>query len=246
MGSATLVLLSPPCGSTAVWNRVVPILDELGAPTVTVQLPSCLAESDVDDATFVRLVLDEQIEPVVLVGHSSGGLVLTEVGTHPSVRHLIFLDAVIWDVGESMDLAFKGGIDEAFGKCVRGHSDSSEFDTEALAEYLVGRGWSADDAQEFVSGGFRRQRHRGPVYTLTDAAWRSTPSTYIRPNDSCIKPHVQEHFAARATQVIEIEGDHFPHWRKPREVAEIFARIARDAVAEPRLHALGRNSRARR
>jgi hypothetical protein len=48
--------------------------------------------------------------------------------------------------------------------------------------------------------------------------------------DSEDKPHVQDVFAARATQVIEIEGDHFPMWRRPREVAEIFARIARDAA----------------
>lgn len=224
------MLLSPPCGSTAVWNRVVPFLDEVGAPSVAVQLPSCLPESDVDDASFVRSVLDEHTEPVVLVGHSSGGLVLTEVGTHPSVRHLVFLDAVMWDVDESRDLAFKGGIDEAFGRCVRIHSDYAEFDTGAVAEFLVSRGWSADDAQEFASGGFLPQRHVGRVHNLTQAAWHSTPSTFIWPNDSVTRRHVQEHFAARATNVIEIQGDHFPHWRKPREVAEIFARIARDAA----------------
>jgi hypothetical protein len=48
--------------------------------------------------------------------------------------------------------------------------------------------------------------------------------------DSSAKPHVQEVFAARASEVIEIDGDHFPHWRRPREVAEIFARIARNAA----------------
>ena len=70
-------------------------------------------------------------------------------------------------------------------------------------------------------------RHAAGTYKLTVAAWRTVPSTFIRPLDSATKPHVQDVFAARATEVIEIEGDHFPHWRRPREVAEIFARIAR-------------------
>ena len=226
MTAAALVLLSPPCGTTAVWNRVVPFLDQLGAPSVLVQLPSCLPESDVDDASFVRSILDKHVEPVVLVGHSGAGAVLTEVGAHPSVRHLVFLDAAMWDVGESMDWYFKGGVEEAFGRCVRIHSDYTEFDSEALAKYFISRGWSADDAHEFVSGGLRPQRHAGPVHTPTQAAWRTVPSTFIQPLDSEMKRHAQEHFAARATDVIEIEGDHFPHWRRPREVAEIFARIA--------------------
>jgi hypothetical protein len=230
MTAATLVLLSPPCGSTAVWSRVVPFLDELGAPSVAVQLPSCLPESDVDDASFARSVLDEHAEPLVLVGHSGAGAVLTEVGAHPSVRHLVFLDAAMWDVGESWDLVYKGGVEEAFGRCVRPRSGYTEFDSEALAEYFVSRGWSADDAEEFVPG-LRPQRHEGAVYTPTQAAWRTVPSTFIQASNSEMKRHAQEHFAARATDVIQIEGDHFPHWRRPREVAEIFARIAHQVVA---------------
>ena len=101
MTPAMVVLVSPPCATTAAWSRVMPLLDELGVPNVAVQLPSCLPESDMDDARFLRSVLDECPDPVVFVGHSSGGWELTEVGVHPSVKHLVYMDAVMWDVGES-------------------------------------------------------------------------------------------------------------------------------------------------
>ena len=80
---------------------MIPLLDGLGVPNVAVQLPSCLPESAMDDAASLRSVLDECVDPVVLVGHSGGGMVLTEVGTHPSVKRLVYLDALMLDVGEA-------------------------------------------------------------------------------------------------------------------------------------------------
>jgi pimeloyl-ACP methyl ester carboxylesterase len=229
MPSATVVLVSPPCGSPAAWSRVIPLLDDHGVLNVGVQLPSCLPESDIDDAGYMRSVLDDCGDPVVLVGHSSGGLELTEVGGHPAVQHLVYMDAVMWDVGEPWGTMLAGEVAEGWAACVRVRRDVTEFDTDAVAAYLLSRGWAADDALEFASG-FRPQRHAGWVLELTVAAWRSVPSTYISPNDSEMKRSLRELFASRATDVIEIEGDHFPNWRRPDEVADILARIAREVV----------------
>lgn len=231
MTPATVVLVSPPCATVAAWSRVIPLLDDRGVPNVAVQLPSCLPESDLDDAAFVRSVLDACGEPVVLVGHSSGGLVLTEVGGHPSVKHLVYLDAVMWDVGEAWWTLLEGGVAEGFAACVRVRQDVTEFDTDAVTAYLLSRDWPAEDALEFASG-FRPQRFAASVLTLTVAAWRTVPSTYISPDDSEMKSRLRELFAARATAVIAMPGDHFPNWRRPNEIADIFARIARDAVVQ--------------
>ncbi len=212
-----------------MWNRVLPILDELGIPSAAVDLPSGLPESDVTDVDFLRSVLDDHGGDLVLAGHSSGCVPMTEVGCHATVRHLIYVDGPLWEVGEPWDLVFKGGVAEEFGKCWRVRPGVTELDIDKLSAYLSSRGWPTEDVQEFVSGCVPH-RHAAGTYKLTVAAWRTIPSTFIRPLDSVNKPHVQDVFAARATQVIEIEGDHFPHWRRPREVAEIFARIARDAA----------------
>ena len=75
MTPATVVLVHGMGGSPAAWSRVIPLLDELGVPNVAVQLPSGLPESAMDDAACVRSLLDESVDPVVLVGHSSGGMV---------------------------------------------------------------------------------------------------------------------------------------------------------------------------
>ena len=73
MTPAMVVLISPPCATTAAWSRVTPLLDALGVPNVAVQLPSCLPDSDIDDARFLRSVLDDYGEPVVLGGNSNRG-----------------------------------------------------------------------------------------------------------------------------------------------------------------------------
>jgi pimeloyl-ACP methyl ester carboxylesterase len=229
MAPATVVLVSPPCATPAAWGRVIPLLEDRGVPNIAVQLPSCLAESDLDDASFLRSVLDECGDPVVLVGHSSGGLVLTEVGAHPSVKHLVYMDAAMWDVGESWRTLLRGAVAEGWAACVRVGQDVTEFDTDAVAAYLLSRGWSADDAHEFASG-FRPQRHAASVLKLTVAAWRTVPTTFISPDDSEMKSRLRDLFAARATAVIEMPGDHFPHWRRPDEIADIVGRIAHEVV----------------
>jgi hypothetical protein len=164
-----------------------------------------------------------------LVGYSSGGLVLSEVGVHPSVKHLVYLDAAMWEVGEPWGTLIRDAVAEGWAACVRVRRHVVEFDTGAVAAYLQGRGWAADDAYEFASG-FRPQRHAASVLELTVAAWRSVPSTYISPNDSEMKPHLRELCASRASDVIELEGDHFPNWRRPDEVADILAQVARGAA----------------
>ena len=66
----------------------------------------------------------------------------------------------------------------------------------------------------------------------TTAAWQTVPSTFVSCRDSEMSSDLQALFASRATDVIEIDGDHFPNWRRPGEVAEIVAGIARDVVAK--------------
>jgi len=227
--AAAVILVPPPCGSTAVWKRVLPLLDELGVTHIAVELPSGVAGSELTDVDYLRSVLDEHGEAVVLASHSSGCVPMTEVGSHPAVRHLVYIDGPLWDVDEPWNLVVNGGVAEGFGKCFRGRPGITEFDVEKLSAYLSSRGWPSEDVQEFVPGCVPH-RHAAGTYKLTVAAWRTVDSTFVQPLDSEMKRHAQDVFAARATQVIQIEGDHFPHWRRPREIADVLAQVARESV----------------
>src|SRR5438874_2230227 len=116
MGSNPLVLPGLSASArflrTTVWHgagcfgRVLPLLDAAGVPAVAIDLPGHGADpgpvTDLHgDADRVRSVLDGIDGDVVLLGHSYGGAVITDAGTHPSVRHLVYLCALALDAGES-------------------------------------------------------------------------------------------------------------------------------------------------
>jgi pimeloyl-ACP methyl ester carboxylesterase len=207
----------------------MPLLDALGVPNVAAQLPSCLPESALDDDAVVRSLLDECVGPVVLAGHSWGGMVLTEVGTHPSVKHLVYLDALMLDAGDNVFVVTEGQFAEGFIGCAQPNDAGFAWDTDALAAYFVARGWSAADANEAVLG-VRPQRAAASVVEPTNAAWRTVPSTFVSCQDSEMSSDLRALFASRATDVIEMPGDHFPNFLRPREVADILARIAEEPV----------------
>jgi hypothetical protein len=183
-----------------------------------------------DDAAFLRSVLDGCDGRVVPVGHSGGGFPITEVGEHPAVKHLVYLDAALPDAGETLgDLLEPGDVDAGFSACIKRHPGGVAFDTVALAAHLRDWGWPADEAQEFVAG-FVPARTAALVRVVTTATWRSVPSTFIACMDSQMGPKPRARFGSRATDVIEMPGDHFPNWRRPADVADIIGQIARDAV----------------
>ncbi len=210
---------------------MIPFLDDAGVPNVAVHLPSSLPASDLDDGAHLQSVLDGLESPAVLVGHSGGAFAITQVGNHPAVRHLVYLDAPLPDVGESMlDVYEPGDLDESFAACTTRTPEGGKFDANALATHLQDRGWPGQEARELAFG-LVPMRVAALVLAVTVASWRTVPSTYIGCADSQARSQARARFAARAMHAIEIPGDHFALWRRPGEVANIIARIAQDAVA---------------
>jgi Alpha/beta hydrolase family len=245
MAAATVVLVHAPLGTPAVWSRLVPFLDDCGVPSVAVHLPSALPESDVDDATYLRSALDDLDGSAVLVGHSGAGFPITEVGEHPAVRHLVYLDGALPDVGETLLDQFEpGDMDESFAATFKLIPGATIFDTDALAAHLEGRGWSAQEAREFTAGCVPA-RFAAQVRTVTVASWRTVPSTFIGCADSQTRSQARARFAARAMHAVEIPGDHFALWRQPAEVAQVIVRIA-GTLAPPRSGVRSRSVRGSR
>jgi len=228
--TVTVVLVHGGGGSSATWDRVVPLLDDLGVPSVAVELPSCLPESVLDDAAAVRVAVDECVGPVVLAGHSWGGMVLTEVGMHRSVKRLVYLDGLMLDAGDNVFVVTDGKFAEGFIACARVNDAGMAWDRDALTAYFTSRGWSGVDAHEAMLG-LRPQRFEPSIVETTTAAWRTVPSTFVSCDDSEMSSDLRALFSSRATEVIEMPGDHFPNWLRPGEVAQILARIAEQADA---------------
>ncbi len=206
-------------------------LRERGIAVTTPELPlSSLAE----DVAAVRRELDRLAAeppdrnpgPVVLLGHSYGGAVVTAVGTHPAVERLVLLCALAPDDGEPPN----GGpveISERFLTALRGRPDGSlEVDAARAAELFY-----PDAAPDAAAAAVRRLRPGNtgrPGERIERAAWRVRPTEYVVcADDPIILPVSQRGLAARTgAKVHEIPGDHSPFLARPEALAELLARIA--------------------
>lgn len=229
-GSAgTVVLVHGGFVDGSGWQGVYQQLRKDGYAVSVVQNPTLSLADDVD---ATRRVIDAQSEPVILVGHSYGGAVITEAGTDPNVKALVYIAGFIPDAGESVqtliaDLPPETGppilppqdgfllLDRAkFPQAFAGDVDGE------LAEFMADSQvpWGLDAA----SG------------TISDPAWRSKPSWYlVTTDDRMIPPPLQREMSTRAgSTVVETPGSHSIYVSQPRVVADLVERAASE-VASP-------------
>jgi pimeloyl-ACP methyl ester carboxylesterase len=215
------------------WHRMVGPLAALGMDTRAVELPSCVAPpvppvgalGDMRaDADAVRAALDEEDGPVVLVGHSYGGMVITDAAAgREEVRHLVYVTSVMPDLGETM--ADFGGEP---GPWMHPDPDGG---TMGVKAELVPAAFMQDCDGEVVAGALGRLT-RQPLAVFGQAprgvAWREKPSTYVVcAEDRATAPEAQRGFARRADRVVEVPTGHHPMLSKPevlaREISEVAA-----------------------
>jgi pimeloyl-ACP methyl ester carboxylesterase len=201
------------------FERVVAGLADRGVPAVAVDL---LAQSDRSglrsdlhtDAAHVAEILDGLAGATVLLGHSYGGAVITEAGTHPSVGHLVYLCALVPDRGETCG--------ELFGADAVPEDLVATVDREtAVAKYYH----DCDEAT--VAWGLDQLRPHPLAWMAqrpTDAAWRSKPSTYVVcTEDRTFAPELQRIWAKRCTSSVEWESSHAPFFSHPDWIVDMVA-----------------------
>jgi len=218
------------------WARVVATLAVLGVPAVAVELPGHGADpgpaADLHgDADRVREVLGTIDGPIVLVGHSYGGAVITEAGMHTAVAHLIYLCALAIDSDESCvsaaavqaataGISHEGRPDLGAGFVV-GSDRTVMLDVSVAATCLYSD--CDDDTTDWAVARLGPQ----PLITLQQTpdavAWRSKTSTYV----VCANE-----LAKRCTSSVEWQTGHSPFLSRPDLVAGLVARIA-TSVARP-------------
>jgi pimeloyl-ACP methyl ester carboxylesterase len=214
------------------WEAVYRILRNDGFAVSIVQNPTI---SLADDVKVARRVLTAQDGPVVLVGHSYGGAVITEAGNEPNVVALVYVNAFAPDKGESVSGLTKDLPPDAPVAPILPPQDGyllldkGKFHASFAADVDPALAAFMADAQvpwglEAVAG------------TISKAAWRSRPSWYlIGTGDRMIPPSAQRLMAQRAgATVIEVAGSHAIHVSQPAAVAGIIAKAAKGATAMAR------------
>jgi len=211
------------------WEGVYRALKKDGFTVSIVQNPTISLAGDVE---ATRRVIAAQSGPVILVGHSYGGVVITEAGNDPQVEGLVYIAAFAPDSGESVSSLIK---DPPPGAPVPpilppqdGYLllDKAKFAASFAADVDAATAAFMADAQvpwglEALGG------------AVTSPAWRSKPSWYlIATEDRMIPPPAQRFMAERAgATTAEVSASHAVYVSQPAAVAALIAKAAQGAMA---------------
>jgi pimeloyl-ACP methyl ester carboxylesterase len=206
------------------WEEVHRILKKDGYAVSVVQNPT---RSLAEDVAFTRRAIDAQAGPVVLVGHSYGGVVITEAGTHPKVAGLVYIAAFAPDKGESVGSMIK---DPPPGAPVPpilppqdGYLllDKARFAASFAADVSPDKAAFMADSQvpwgvDALGG------------AVAEPAWKTKPSWYlVATDDQMIPVPAQRSMAKRAAaNVTETRGSHAVYVSRPKDVAAFIERAA--------------------
>jgi len=215
--AASIVLVHGGFVDGSGWEGVYSILKKDGHSVGVVQNPTT---SLADDVATTRRVIAEQKGPVVLVGHSYGGAVITEAGNDPRVVGLVYITAFAPDKGESVSSLIKNAPPGApvppILPPVDGYLflDKAKFASSFAADVDAEKAAFMADSQvpwgvEALGG------------TITEAAWKTKPSWYlVATEDKMIPPPAQYFMSKRAgSTVVEVAGSHAIYVSQPNAVA---------------------------
>ena len=210
------------------WQGVYSLLTEDGYKVTIVQNPTT---SLADDVAVTRRALAAQDGPAVLVGHSYGGVVITEAGADPRVKGLVYVAAFAPDTGESVSSLIANPPPGASVPPILPPQDGFLFlDRAKFAAAFAADVKPAEAA--FMADSQVPWGVAALAGQVTVPAWKSRPSWYLVTADDCMIPApAQRQMAARAgATVVETAGSHAVYVSNPRVVADLIERAARDAA----------------
>jgi pimeloyl-ACP methyl ester carboxylesterase len=213
----------------AGWEGVYKILKNDGYKVSIVQNPTLSLAGDV---AATRLIIAAQDAPVVLVGHSYGGAVITEAGNDPKVEALVYIAAFAPDAGESVSSLIKDPLPGAPVPPILPPQggflflDKAKFHASFAADVDAERAAFMADSQvpwgvDALGG------------AISEPAWKTKPSWYlVTTEDQMIPPAAQRFMSKRAgATVVEERGSHSIYISQPKVVAALIERAANAARA---------------
>jgi pimeloyl-ACP methyl ester carboxylesterase len=224
-GAKNVVLVHGGFVDGSGWQKVYSILRKDGYNVTIVQNPTT---SLADDVAVTKRAIAQQDGPVVLVGHSYGGVVVSEAGTDPKVASLVYIAAFAPDKGESVQTLIANPPPGAAAPPILPPQDGFLFLDRAKFAASFAADVPADEAQ-FMADSQVPWGVEALAGTVTSPAWKSKPSWYlVSTEDHMIPPPAQRMMAKRAgATVVEVAGSHAIYVSKPDAVARIIEEAAR-------------------
>ena len=206
------------------WEGVYQILKKEGYEVSVVQNPT---ESLAGDVAATKAVLDAQTKPVILVGHSYGGVVITEAGNHPKVEGLVYIAAFAPDAGESVGTLIANPAPGAPVPPILPPQngflllDKAKFAKSFAADVDPAKAAFMADSQ--IPWGLAALNG-----AVDKPAWKKKQSWYlVATDDRMIPPDAQRFMSQRAgATVVEEAGSHAIYVSKPGAVAELIETAA--------------------
>jgi pimeloyl-ACP methyl ester carboxylesterase len=220
----TIVLIHGGFVDGSGWEDVYNILKKDGHNVAVVQNPTT---SLADDVAFTKRVIAAQPGKSLLVGHSYGGVVITEAGTDPKVAGLVYVAAFAPDKGESVASLIKNPPPGAPVAPILPPQDGFLL----LDQAKFAASFAADVSEPKASFMAASQVPWGInalAGEVTVPAWKSKPSWYlVAADDKMIPPPAQRQMAQRAGAIVsEVPGSHAVYVSQPQAVASIIQRAA--------------------
>ena len=220
----TVVLVHGAFSDGSSWDKVIPLLHAKGLHVVAVQNP---LTSLADDVAATKRALDASTGPVILVGHSWGGTVITEAGADDKVAALVYVAAFAPDAGQSSNDLGKDGPAPPGLADIR--PDSAGF--LSLTPESLARNFAQDlpGTQTAVMAATQ-----GPIAgsafdeKVSITAWKSKPSWFIvAGNDRMIQPDLQRAMAKKINaRTTVLPTSHVPMLSRPNDVATVILAAA--------------------
>ena len=210
------------------WQGVYKALKKSGYAVTIVQNPTF---SLADDVAVTKRALATQNGPVILVGHSYGGVVITEAGNDPKVAGLVYVAAFAPDKGESVSALIKDPPPGAPVPPILPPQDGYLF----LDRAKFASSFAADvspDLAEFMADSQVPWGVEALSGAVSQPAWKTKPSWYlVSTEDRMIPPDAQRAMSKRAgSTVVEVKGSHSVYVSQPQAVASIIEKAAQGAA----------------
>jgi pimeloyl-ACP methyl ester carboxylesterase len=206
------------------WSKVISLLQAKGYHVVSVQNPTT---SLADDVAATERVINQQTGPVVLVGHSWAGVVITQAGNNSKVTALVYVDASAPDSGQSITDAAAGvPAEPGAGAAIKDENGFLTLPDAAVRRYF------AQDLSPAEQGIIAATQTPWAIGCLSDkvthAAWHDKPSWWvIGENDHMIAPGLQAKMAAKIkAKVTKLPTSHLAMIADPKSVTDVIIAAA--------------------
>jgi len=224
----TIVLVHGAFADAGGWQHIIPILENDGYNVIAVENPLTSFAADVE--TTKRLI-DAQQGPVVVVGHSYGGAVITEAAAdNPNVKALVYLSAFAPEAGEAIG-AFGDKYPAPLGPTLRPDTAGFLYIDRAQLRDVFAKDVSPVEAS--VMAATQKPLNKS-VFTAapSKAAWKTIPSWYlVAQEDRAINPDLERFYAKRmGAKTIELKSSHVSFISHPAEVVRFIEEAAGTAT----------------